>query len=561
MATSPPAQPYKKRGHDQFGEPLLALPELVPRAAGERQAPPQILPFLWWASLVSPAVYGFATAALPLPQAIVALLAAAALAVGLGSVAARAAFRRGVGSVPILRAAFGPRGAKLGLGLRVLAGAGLGALWLGELGRWTAVFVRAVTESSATAVKLPGARGPALIACVVIVVGAAGAWVVARRGLGFIRRCTLWSAVAMVLLAVALLILGGIASKGFGGFVSRRGPWDLWPMLRAVLFGVACFLPAVLGAADWLQGARPDVELSVGRRWLRRTAGLMAAVALVPVAWLGLVLGSASMAVRGGLDAHVIPDATGFGGVAGGLLAFGFAAALWVASAPLVAAYGPGMALLGIVPKLKRASRGAAAAAVLMALGAVGLAYLPWPVSPADLGLLVAPLCGLLLVDEWLVRRGKLLLEELYLKKSLYGPLLGVGVAACLAALVSLVTDPRLWPLVGRVWPGRPFLLERVALTVHGKGLTLPLLLVLGAVIFGLLRPLELGLARIFKLAAAESGAPKKPKKPPSKYKRLEDATTDGLTNPHFVYEPKPAPLADSSDAAGVKPDGEKPPS
>src|SRR5690606_14116143 len=143
-------------------------------------------------------------------------------------------------------------------------------------------------------------------------------------------------------------------------------------------------LPATLAAADWLCLTRPVSQH--GRAHLLQPMALAGVVMGVGLGWLGLLLASASLAVRGTADAHLVADVAGSGGVLGAALATLMALALWASAAPLVFIWSPARALLSLAPRLASAPRAAALAAGVLFVLVPLMALLPEAWGAAALG-------------------------------------------------------------------------------------------------------------------------------------------------------------------------------
>lgn len=506
---------------ERFGHARLATSEHVPVRLDERSLSSQSLTFLWIAALSGPAIYSGATRGLPLSQGVLAVTLGMLAAVLVALALHRGARRYGLSSLGLMRAAMGPRGAYLGIIIRVLSAALLGAAWLLELGRWTHNLLLAVVSEPVFKIKLVGG-GPSIVVIVVVLVCLALGMATAWRGTVAAARVAAVSLLLMGIAGAGLLVFAGIRSRGFGTLLHGKPNTNLNDFLQVVVTTALFSLPGALSAGDWLRLAKVG---GTGRERLRQRLAPWGVLLFAGViAWFGLLMASASHVLRQQFDAHPIADAAGFGGLGAGALGLAWALALWLLAGPLWVLLGPALALVGLARPGLNLSRSLVVAALAVLGGVLLLAYMPmvaWKLLAAGslLGLL-----GVLLVDEWLWRRGGVLLEEVFLFGSHYGVFWGISLAGVLGVLAGggvfvTATLPGAWP------EGLPVLGGTVA--VVGAALGASVGVYLG------LRVVEAGLA--FALNGVRGRA--KNRTPAM----LNDQTkTEGLTNPHFVYSRPP---------------------
>ena len=526
----PPSRGNRGAGDDaEFGDPRLVNVELVPVPQEQRRLRFSDLAILWASLGVGPSTYACACGAISWREALAALALAALATSLLGVALSLTACRYGVGFVALCRAALGARGALLAVLLRWLVGVGLLAGWSADIGSWLSRLVPVMFPSVAILGEIWTQRGIAWLgAAALLFVG----WWVARGGLSRIRFSSSGGLVLAVCVGFGLVVWAGIASRGFGPWIQRASSVTLGSVGRAVPLTLVPLLVGLVACADW---ERFRVFRGKGRAdWQTRLA-VLAPLALVPVAvavaFVGVLLGSASDAVRGSLQGAPIPDAAGFGGIGASLGAALFGGLLWLIAAPLVGFYSSGLAASGLWPRKVGYLGG-----LNVTLGA-GLVAVPiMGLLPAGnrvvevLAAALAAVVGVLVVDELVVRRGRVLLEALFLVSRRYGPWLGVSGGAVVALVVgwSLRPDVLLW-----LMPRSAAEANAVGPLATVLGWGAPTLGVLGgglvaAAVYVILGPLErfaVGQARKLVTGRAAGPAP-----------TLMDGTSaSGATNPVFV--------------------------
>ncbi len=526
------------RKGDTFGEASLTPPELLPVEAQHRRLGARQLFPLWSAGALVPPVYAFMLERSGGREALLAVLFGAVLAVAVAMGLARGAKRYGLSSVPLARAALGCRGAHLWALVRILAALLFGALWLGELGRWMASLC--VVASGVSALALPvGRGGPMLVALLLAALAAIAGGVLARRGIDAISRGAATAAAVVFVLGVALVVFAGISSHGFGPLVAQRTRFHLGALLEDTLAAASILLLWATAASDWLRWRKPRAREARGGSWVERVIPLGVVVAAPLCAGMGYLLASASLGLRGSFDAQAIPDAAGFGGLAAGGLGCLFALALWLAAGPLVVLWSPAVGLVSLWPRLS-VRRAVAFLTVALVAASFGSHWLRALLDYEQVGLLLAGGVGVLLADELLRRRGQVLLEELYLYSSTYGPAGGVSLAAVVALLLGWLVHPFVWALLSPFLLGRADGVVSFVDSVHARGCGLLLACGGAAGVYLVVRPVEGGLARIFGalLPSRLRSSPAGRRRP----QLLGDrSATEGLTSPHFVYQPKEA--------------------
>lgn len=527
---------------DRFGDPQLVNHDLLPVAPHERGLETRQLVLFWAAIALSPGIYGFAflQRRLPVAAALAALVVALVASGLVGWILSRTAARYGIPFAAQSRLAFGARGAPVVLALRWLVGVAFAAAWVLETAVWlrrllifalkwrgisTGLLVRGLDWH------LPVKGGVAvaswLFALLFLLIG----WWVARRGIRSVGRFAIVGLVVSAVTGLGLLVYAGIRSKGFGPWIGRTPQWDPAALITASCAAFGLLVPALVATADWTRfQKRPRVVTNV---W-----GIL--LAAPAVAFVGAALASAADVVLGRIAGNPIADAASFGHVwaasAGALFSLG----IWLAAAPLVGLYSPALALAGLHP-----SRINHRAALVITAGAAALAV---PViaiaeergsSWGNLTIALAPVIAILIADELILRRRRLVLEDAYLVRGEYGPTKGFTASAGLALLVGWAFHPGVLPWWGGALAGsfpaiRPFL--RAELTAPGA-------VIAGAVLAGIIyllgTPLERRLAHHAKKSAVVRQM-KREEKTAVRWLGVDADEMDDITNPCFAYNEVP---------------------
>ena len=153
----------------------------------------------------------------------------------------------------------------------------------------------------------------------------------------------------------------------------------------------------------------------------------------------------------------------------------------------------------------------------------------------------------MLLVDELFYRRGRLVLEDIYLFSGKYGPLKGFTLSAVLALCAGTVFVPALWlPYQGEIIEQVP----QIASLFQGPNVDLVMLgmgALLAAVAYLALVPGERWLALHWRRRNSQKVAPKDQKRKRKARKRLaketepmmlspDDSRVSDRTSPHYEY-------------------------
>lgn len=463
----------------------------------------------WGALTVSPMTYAFAAGHNIFHVALV--LVSVGLMVAYVHLVSRSAVTYGVGFVPLSRAIFGARGAAFVVVWRILASSALLCGWSFLLARNLGSLLQITWPNVLTTWHFSGPDGlPVagwLAAGLFIFMGAS----VASGGLSRIGRFAFLGQLLAALLCYGLVVWAGVESKGFGTFFASFGHY--FANTKSLLAEGACLtLVGALSASDWLRYQRRGSLLTtrLESAWaLPVTGGLVL---------VGMLLSAASVAMRGRYDGELIVDVVAFGGILGGVAALVVTLFLWLAAVPLVGFYSSALALHALRPQKisYRAAHGW--------LALVFWSVTPWFVGNVpmtvlhEISLLGVPCVGMFLADEWWVRRGRLVVDELYQDGRRYGPLWGFSLAATLAWVAGLLAHPWFNKFAIVVLPQDPWLRLWSGAVLAG-------------IIYGVLAPLE----RHFFLRDRQE-APKKKRRP----SRINEGTpTAALTDPHYVMPDK----------------------
>ncbi|MEK7704284.1 MAG: cytosine permease [Myxococcota bacterium] len=458
---------------EQFGDIALVNDDIAPVAREGRTASGGETLALWAALGIGPGIYALALRDLPMAPAMASVLFGTFLAWGLAQPLGRLALRYGTGSVAALRAACGWRGAVPLLVVWWAAAIAWASVWASNVGDSAASLLGAATGWPVGVLSVPGGGGLSFASWAVSAVVILAAWMLARGGAEWLRRLAALTGLGALGLGLGLVIFAGIASRGFGSLLARRTPWAMDGFVDSTLLTTLWLVPAIMSVPDWLRyvpARRRGERRSLAAMSLSVMPLAMVATALM-TAFVGALLAAASVVGRGRYDGTPIADAAGFGGLAGGygggLLAF----LMLITTVPTLGLFAPAHALSGASPS-RLHHRGALRLSTVAAIVLIPLVrHLGRGVDVAG-ALLVAmgPVLGVLWADERWVRRGRVLLEDLYLADSDYGPWLGLHPSAVIALVLGELAHPWVWPL----WPpGRAFMLGAVVAALTYGGLRL----------------------------------------------------------------------------------------
>ncbi len=409
---------------------------------------------LWAVLGLSPALYAFAYGGLPFGASLGAIALGLLVAAISGLVLARSAARYGIGYAAVCRAAFGSRGALMPLTLRWIVGVVWVGGWAGALGGWLANLIAASAGAPAL---LQGDRteylGWALAAgCIVM------AWWVVRGGMSRVVLFAVLGSGVAVCVSFGLIVFAGIASKGFGDAVGVDREWTAGEGAGAAGMALVAVIAGVVSSADWARFRRGGSGGREERVAKAKAFDNLAPLVMLPVgvglAFVGALLASAASAVRGVAYAAAIPDAAGFGGIGGGALAAVFSLCMWLAAVPLVGIYSPALAACGMWPR--RVGYHRALAITLIA----SISMVPTVTLVTEEGMRIdsiavalGPIFGVLIIDEVVLRRGRVILDELYRHSTDYGPILGTTLSAFVGVVAGWLLHPEVLPRLARRLP------------------------------------------------------------------------------------------------------------
>ncbi len=516
--------------NDAFGDRRLVNIELMPTAAHQRILGWRQLAPLWAVVGLSPGIYELACGRLPVLPALVALAAALGLTALFGALLSRSAGRFGIGYAPLCRAAFGARGALVPILLRWLIGVVWLGLWASQIGQ--AVVALVSTLGSAPAfLRTPLGQdlaGWGIAAALVV-----GAWLVARGGMSRVVRVAIVSVLTVALVGFGLVVFAGIESKGFGSWFGRAPGWTAPDLFGAIARAVGLTLPALLVCSDWGRFRRGRNGRTPAHE--RSALDIVAPAAVIPVgvavAFAGALLASASHALGAGAAGAPIADAARFGGWPGGLVAAVLVTGMWLGAAPLVGVYSTSLAACAVVPRRIGYHVGLGITGVgALAVVPLARASSAWGVeSTSMLWVLAAPF-GVLFADEIVVRRGRLLLEELYLFSRHYGPVGDVTLSALLALVLGWLLHPEVTARLLAWLPASAAEIAAAVARVQPDVRAFAGSALVAGLAYALFAPLErLAFGRRRAGAEARKGARERP------LEVMEQAETAGLTDPHFV--------------------------
>ncbi|MCK5688116.1 hypothetical protein KAI87_02540 [Myxococcota bacterium] len=430
-----------------FGDSSLTNIMLSPSGEDERRVYPGALRTLGILALLSPVVYqAAATTSVGIYAFPLGFIALTFFVFSFWTLS-HSVFRYGVGPLVLSRAALGVRGSLLFTILLFLIQLGwivYFTVWASQWGGRALWLLNSLFPAEAKAFISISTWQPALRAlmAILIIIGALGLSNIREAGM-FRRAGTMIGFVFIVILS--MLVLAGSRSRGFLGY-QKVPDFDLlhFIVILAGLIG-ATFYPLLASLEFVRQIQKPDKKHPLSQYFrMIFVGGLLSLVIWSGFSFLAAV---AAKAVRVYSEMHPISDAAAFGGMPG--LGGGILLTLFVAIL--------GVGVLGITPavvsfsalapdRMTHSTARVAVVLLLSILAPLAAFFLPtwldsivwWVVGGS------AILLSVLAADIVFVRRGKLLLEELYLLRSIYGGRLGVRLSGFFAlfagfAFLSLI--------------------------------------------------------------------------------------------------------------------------
>ncbi|MEL6340609.1 MAG: hypothetical protein AAFP04_00880 [Myxococcota bacterium] len=437
--------------HDRedFGDPRYTSDDLLPTPDDQRVLDHGPAFALWATLVLHPVVVDRAMAGSSLElRGLLPVVFGSAMIALVGFALLRTPQRYGLGFTATARAAFGVRGAHSVVVLRWLASVVWAGAWVGHISDWGGRLLLALLKRFAVLpdALLSRAREPALLVLAVLLVLVAAR--PARRGMED------FAARAFPRLVIALTV--GVALVSFAVWRNRGLPTPVFGLSgygieqgvsESMAIGLAT-LPALLSFAEWARlRVRAGVDPQTGRRRDRR-ARAMAPFVLVPSAvtfsLLGGLIHAAAASSSGVAPRGLVASASAFGGALGGAAAVVLGLLLFFSLVPFAGIEAP---LRGLNTVMNSTSQ--RWPRIITAVGIVGVSAVVKQIEPAVLmvaaGVLVLPLTVVLIVDDGLIRRGRLTLESLYEAPSIYGRFFGLGLAGCAAVLLGMTLSVARW--------------------------------------------------------------------------------------------------------------------
>ncbi len=494
-ADTPTVVQFPSEPSEAFGDPRFTSVDLLPTPDSERSLDSRPAFALWSAVVLHPVVTDLSVAKGTLElRTILPVLTGTALVSLMGFALLRTPQRYGLGFVATARAAFGVRGTYLVALARWLATVLWSGAWVGYVADWSTRLLLATLERFADerlytlATLWRDALAIAVGAIFVSLAVIASTSPVADQARRAPRRVMLAVILAGVLVGLAAFRLGTLPVPSFG----RRG-WALEQWGTESLTIALATLPPLMAFTEWARlRVRGGIDAETGRRLGRRKRA-SAPFILIPVAAvfasLGAVIHAAAAQTSGAAPRGLVASASGFGGALGGGAAVLLGLLLFFSLVPFVGIDAPLRSLVSIAPRYAASLRWFTGVAILATAPLVRL-FAPSTLMVAA-GVILVPIAAVLMVDDGIVRRGRVQLEELYQAPSRYGPLFGVGVAGLLASAAGWLVSLGHWD--GLAWQGfygdiRSF----VNGFSYGGGSSVVLLAgTVSAVLFGVVRVVE----------------------------------------------------------------------
>lgn len=491
---------------ENFGDPRWSSSDFLPvpeskRLLSARQA------VAFWASLgLHPAVtYGASVRRGLSVDGLAAVALGASLTALLGFFLLRLPYRYGLGWVVTARATFGTRGAQLIAVVRFVAAVVWCASWVYYLASWGARFVLGTTERLAPELDFTLAEHSAFATGVFSFVFIVAARRVFMSGIFRFARGAFARIKVAALAGVALVVL----ALAQGGALPELSPslGGLNWLREALLVAFATLVPLV-AFPEWSRlRARPGVDPQSGRSLAPRSYALVP-FACVPAALFFAFLSSAmvsiSLPVVGVAQPSLIATGASSAGILGGAAALVLELMLFLAVVPL-AGYGGAHWSLLAWRRIGFRARYSFAFLAILAVSSLPL-YAPRSFTlRVDLvlavsGIALAPIVALMAIDDGILRRGRVALEELYYAPSHYGPILGYSFVALGATALAIFAG------FSPVFPSLPVAMRvTVSLGAYQFDLAQSLLATVAAAAgFALLAPLERRLALVPRRGSVE---------------------------------------------------------
>jgi nucleobase:cation symporter-1, NCS1 family len=346
--------------------------------------------------------------------------------------------RYGIPYAVLVRSAFGTMGARVPAIARAVVACGWFGIqtWVGGSTLFALATVtvgQPVTGPTLPVLGIDGAR----LACFL------GFWFIqlafVSKGLTLIRKLETWTAPFKIAVCVALLVW---AVRNGGG----RWIWEpaahspavtgalFWPSLTAM---VGFWATMALNIPDFTRFARSQKDQVVGQTiGLPLPMALLATVAVVTTAATRLVFGRAiwdPVELAGNLPSV---------GVLIGLLIISVDTVSCNIAANLV---GPAYDFASVSPRWITYRRGA----ILTA--SIGLLIMPWKLIADSEGFiftwlvgysaLLGPIAGIMIADYWIIRRGKLVVDDLYSTQGEYTFFKGWNPVAFIALAIGIIPN------------------------------------------------------------------------------------------------------------------------
>ena len=429
------------------GENALSNEDLLPTTAAQRSWRWYHFAALWIGMVMCIPCYmlaaGLLEQGMSAPQAVMTVFLGNLIILGPMLLVGHAGARYGIPFPVMARAAFGVHGAKLPALLRAIVACGWFGIqtWVGGNTLHTLVEVALGTRLPSTPVL---GTTVSLLACFVVF------WLVqlafVQKGIELIRRLETWTAplkivICVVLVGWALDRAGGLgpivsAPSAFAPGGAKAGQfWAVfWPALTAM---VGFWGTLSLNIPDFTRFARSQSDQIIGQ-----AVGLPAPMGLL--ALVSVIVTSATVVIYGKAIWDPVALAGNFSGVA--VLVALLVISIDTVSCNLAAnLVGPAYDFSALAPRHVSYRTGAYITAVIGAL------VLPWNLLASTQGYifvwlvgysaLLGPVVGVLIADYWIVRRGELVVADLYRAQGCYAYRKGWNPVAIVAFVAGVLPN------------------------------------------------------------------------------------------------------------------------
>ncbi|WP_454810716.1 cytosine permease [Paenarthrobacter nitroguajacolicus] len=430
---------------DQQGRSLLNESNAPTRYA-QRSVGPFSLAAIWFAMAIQVAIFiaaGQLTASFQVWQVIVAIAAGCTIAVVVVFFTQSAAIRWGINFTVAARMPFGIRGSLIPIVVKAL----LSLFWFGFQTWLGALALDEITRIL---------TGFSNLTLWVLIFGAVQV-VTTFYGISFIRWMNIFAAPVLLAMGVFMvyLMLNG-AGVTLGEVMSMGGETPGMPFSTAVMIFVGGWIAVVVSIHDIVKECK--VSPSESREGRVKSDAKYAAAqwwGMVPASVIFGFIGAASMVLVGEWNpVFAITKVVGEVSVPMAILFQVFVLLATWSTNPAANLLSPAYTLCSTFPRVFSFKTG------VIVSGAIGLLMMPWQFADTlnsflnILASALGPLAGIMITDYFLVRRGRVSLQDLYRTKGIYTYWHGfnwIALAVYVVALALAFLTPHLMFITGLV--------------------------------------------------------------------------------------------------------------